>query len=176
MLGEGALLVKCEVAAEVQAREARAAARWGPLPRPCPAPLSRARPPPTAPPAVGRPARRLTLPPSPAPGRRPQAYQTAASLTIPPAANGIAPPVAGAAPAASYGSSGSLAALAAQQPAAAAAAAAAGAAPPTLNGKAPADGLADPLGPANVDKMNAAFVSKHQPALLGTHLFASFLG
>ncbi|GAB4813815.1 hypothetical protein N2152v2_000861 [Parachlorella kessleri] len=115
------------------------------------------------------------------------AYQTAASLTIPPAANGAAP--------GSYSSSGSLAALvpaagpaataaagsAGPAGAAAAAAGVAGAAGPSgqqqLNGKQAADGtLVDPLGPVNVEKMNAAYVSKHQPALLGTHLFTSFLG
>ena len=101
-----------------------------------------------------------------------QAYQTAASLTIPPGANSLAAAAAAAAPPGAPGTS-------------AAGAAAPGAAGAALNGKqdpaaaaaaAAAAGLADPLGPVNVEKLNGSYVAKHQPALLGTHLFASFLG
>ena len=64
-------------------------------------------------------------------------------------------------------------------PASAAAAAAAAtlpmsglaAAQPKANGLAgKTNGLFDPLGPYDVDALNAAYIQKHQAALLGSHL------
>lgn len=44
------------------------------------------------------------------------------------------------------------------------------AAQPKTNGLAKLSGLFDPLGPFDVDAMNAAYIQKHQAALLGSHL------
>ena len=62
-------------------------------------------------------------------------------------------------------------------PAVSAAAAAAAALPvnglaqPKANGNAgKTNGLFDPLGPFDVDALNAAYLQKHQAALLGSHL------
>lgn len=55
-------------------------------------------------------------------------------------------------------------------PAAAAVSAAAAAALPTKAISAKTNGLFDPLGPLDVDALNAAYIQKHQAALLGSHL------
>lgn len=44
------------------------------------------------------------------------------------------------------------------------------AAQPKTNGLVKINGLFDPLGPLDVDAMNAAYIQKHQAALLGSHL------
>ena len=45
------------------------------------------------------------------------------------------------------------------------------AAQPKANGVASkTNGLFDPLGPFDVDALNAAYIQKHQAALLGSHL------
>ena len=65
------------------------------------------------------------------------------------------------------------AAQAYQQPSAGAlgAFAAASQAPAPLPGKPKPEGF-DPLGPVDVDKLNSAFIHRHQSALLGAHLRA----
>jgi hypothetical protein len=57
-----------------------------------------------------------------------------------------------------------------QQMLPAAAAVSAAAALPTKAISAKTNGLFDPLGPLDVDALNAAYIQKHQAALLGSHL------